>query len=129
MVLSAVLMAVLMSSVSFAQMGGMTGGPKGEPGGMGMMQQKGRMSGGMMAGDMTALMGKMSEMMGKTSDMIKEMPPEKMKRMTPLLRDMAHQMLEMSRIMDRGFTTESEMKRLHDRVGRMRKLMSELEKK
>jgi hypothetical protein len=44
-----------------------------------------------------------------------------------LMKDMSHNMMEMSKIMERGKASHKEMKRLQDRMMKLQKRFSEME--
>jgi hypothetical protein len=98
--------AILALSVTygFAQTG--NGMMEGRQGGMmehgQMMQDEGMMEHGQMMDDMMGMTGRMSDMMGKLSGMMKDMPQDRMMKASELMRDMSHQMMEMSKMMKRG---------------------------
>lgn len=83
-----VLALVMIASFSFAEMGG-GGKMEGQQSGMKhgqMMQHKGMMEHGQMMGDMMGMTNQMSDMMVKMSGMMKDMPADKMKPTSGIMR-------------------------------------------
>jgi hypothetical protein len=116
------LVLLLSGSLVFAQMGGsmMEGQNKG-------MHHEQMMEHGQMMGGMMGMSNQMYAMMGKMSGMMKDMPPEKTKRMSGVMKDMSHQMLEMSTAMDSGKVSAEEMKKMQDRMMEIQKEMAGME--
>ncbi len=92
-----------------------------------MMQHKGMMEHGQMTDDMMGMTNRMSDMMGKLSGMMKDMPQDRMMKASELMKDMSHNMMEMSKIMERGKASYKEMKRLQGRIMKLQKRFSEME--
>lgn len=120
---------LLTAAYGFAEMGS---GQKGQMGNM----EKGQMSGhqGMMEhdqmmGGMMDMSKQMSDMMGKASDMMNNMPKDRMKHMAPFMHKMSGQMMEMSKMMEKGTMSETDMKKLKDHMGKLQNMMTDLEKK
>ena len=109
------LVLLLSGSLVFAQMGGsmMEGQNKG-------MHHEQMMEHGQMMGGMMGMSNQMYAMMGN-------MPPEKTKRMSGVMKDMSHQMLEMSTAMDSGKVSAEEMKKMQDRMMEIQKEMAGME--
>lgn len=63
------------------------------------------------------------------SDMMKDMPADKMKTTSGIMKDMSHQMMEMSKIMGKGNASEKDMKKMQEKMTMMQKKMSEMEGK
>jgi hypothetical protein len=95
------------------------------------MEQNGMLGTKEMNDRIAGMMRHMAEMMGKMPNMIKEeMPPPDIRGARfEIMKDLAKQMLEMSKIMEIGTATEKEMKSLQDRMVDMEKKMSEVEAK
>ena len=111
---------VVFASYSFGQT--MPGGMTNQPGMMG----RGMMERGQMMGDMMGMAHQMSGMMEQMSGMMKTTPASRTKAMSGIMRDMSYQMLEMSKVMHRGHASAKEMERLHYRMNRLQKRMSEM---
>lgn len=93
-----------------------------------MMGHAGMMSHEQMRGNMRDMMNRMSGLMENMSGMMKDLPADKMKRISGMMIDMCTEMNRMSEMMDKGMTTDDEMKAMHDRMMEMQKQMSDLEK-
>jgi hypothetical protein len=122
-----IVVTLFIAAYSFAQTGGgMPGGQQGQAGGVekGPMMEHSQMMNGMIN-----MSNRMSAMMGKMSGTMKDMPADRMKQMSPLMKDMSQHMMEMARIMEKGKVPENVMKNLHERMNRMEKMMSDMEKK
>ncbi len=120
---------LLTAAYGFAEMGG---GQKGQMGGM----EKGQMNGhdgmmehGQMMSGMMDMSKQMSDMMGNVSGMMNNMPRDRMKHMAPLMNQMSGQMMEMSKMMDKGTMTEKDMKKLREHMGKLQNMMTDIEKK
>jgi hypothetical protein len=112
-------------SFAFAQMGGgMKEGQKSGAHHAQMMEQGGMMEHGQMMGDMMDMSNQMSEMMGKMSGMMKDMPKGNRKMMSGVLKDISHQMMDMSTVMGSGKVSAKKMKKMHDRMMEIQKRMS-----
>lgn len=116
------LVLLLSGSFALAQTnGGMMNGqnksmPHSQMSKQGDMMEHGQMMGGMMG-----MSNQMSAMMGKMSSMMKDMPPEKTKGMSGVMKDMSHQMLEMSTVMESGKVSAEEMKKMQARMMEIQK--------
>jgi hypothetical protein len=110
----------LFTSYSYAQMADQ----KGEMG-EGMMSQKETMD------HMRGMINQMSVLMGKMPNMMmKDMPPPDIRKMMfEIMKNMSQQMMDMSKIMEKGTVSEKEMKMMQDEMMQMQKRMSELEMK
>ena len=76
--------------------------------------------------DMMGMTNQMSDMMGKMSGMMKDMPADKMKTTSGIMKDMSHQMMEMSKIMEKGNASEKEMKKMQEKMTTLQKKMSDM---
>jgi hypothetical protein len=123
--ISVVILALSVTYV-FAQTG--NGMMEGQEGGMmehgQMIQHKGMMEHGQMMNDMMGMTNRMSDMLGKMSGMMKDIPPERMMKASELMKDMSHQMMEMSKMMKRGKASYKEMKELQGRMMKTQKSLS-----
>ncbi len=124
-----ILILALSVTYSFAQTGnGMTEGQQGGTMEHGqMMRHRGMMEHGQMMGGMMGMTNQMSEMMGKLSGMMKDMPQDRMMKASELMKDMSHNMMEMSKMMKRGKASYKEMKRLQGGMMKLQKRFSEME--
>jgi hypothetical protein len=119
---------LLCSSFAFAQMeGGMKEGQQSTMGHDQMMEQDGMMEHGQMMGDMMGMSNQMSEMMGKICGMMKDMPKGNMEMMSGVMKDLSHQLMEMSTAMGQGKVSAKKMKEMHDGMMKIQKSMSRLE--
>lgn len=109
------LISGLLASYSYAQMGGQKGdiGP-------GMMER------GQMMSNMADMMNQMAGMMENMAGMIKVITKDRTKAASEMMEDMAKQMTEMSKIMERGMALEKEMKTMQDRMIEFKKRMGEM---
>jgi hypothetical protein len=82
-----------------------------------------------MRGDMSSLMNDMSAMMTNAAGMIKDMAPGKMKKMSVLMKGLSKEMMNMSHMMGSGKVTDRELEKMHVRISKMQKMMSEMERK
>ncbi|MBI5741775.1 MAG: hypothetical protein HZA16_13790 [Nitrospirae bacterium] len=121
-----------MAAYGFAQTGGgMTGEQKQE----GKMEQKGEMTGHAetmshedMIANMTEIMNQMWGMMGEMSEMIKDMPKDRMHKMSSIIKDMCSEMNRLSGLMDSGKATEKDMDAMQERMNEMQERMSDMMK-
>jgi len=117
----------LFVSIAHAQMSGQTGTKIEQKE---KTEQTGMMEKGRMTDTMIKMMDQLSEMLGYTTILIsKDMPTDKMKQMSALMKDMSGALMEMSRVMGNGKATEKEMKMIQDDMTKMQKKMSDLETK
>ena len=101
-----------------------------------MTSQKGGTGKGMigqreMMDKMTGMMNQMSEMMGKMPNLMMRVapPPDTEKMMFEIMKGMSQQIMDMSKIMERGTASEKEMKAMQEKMAQMHKRISELEMK
>ena len=69
----------------------------------------------------------MSQIAGKISEKLRDIPAEKMRPMSGLMKDLADQAAEMSVIMEKGNASQEELMRLQNRTLQMQQKMSEIE--
>ncbi len=91
---------------------------------MGHQQMMGNIKG--MTRDMSNIMGRVSETMGNLADTGVDASRENMSRMSDLMRDMAAEMNRMSWIMDKGISTEEEIRDIQNRMMKIDRRMNEL---
>ncbi|MGA8042351.1 MAG: hypothetical protein WCA37_06055 [Terracidiphilus sp.] len=122
--ITGITLLVLLLSGSFALAqtnGGMMNGQNKSMPHSQMSKQRDMMEHGQMMGGMMGMSNQMSAMMGKMSSMMKDMPPEKTKGMSGVMKDMSHQMLEMSTVMESGKVSAEEMKKMQARMMEIQK--------
>jgi len=73
---------------------------------------------------MSGMMAKMPNLMTKVTP-----PPDIRKMMFEIMKGMSQQIMDMSKIMERGAASEKEMKAMQEKMAQMQKRMSELEMK
>jgi cob(I)alamin adenosyltransferase len=124
----------LFTFYSYAQMTGQKG--ETSKGMMGeqedhMTEQKGMMGQKEMMENMMSMMDQMSEMIGKIPKMLMKLtpPPDIRETMFGIMKDMSLQMMDISKIMEKGEASEEEMKMMKDKMARIQKRMEELEAK
>lgn len=108
--LVSILILVLLTPYSFAQIGG------------------GMISGERMVANLQDMMSQMAGMMHHMAEMMKDMPANKMKMMTEMMEDMSHQMIEISKMIEKGMVSEDDMKRMNDKMIQMRNRMTNMMK-
>jgi hypothetical protein len=123
------LIALLLgSSFVFAQMsGGRMEGQKGDTQRDQMMERGGMMERGQMTSDMIGMSNQISETMGRMSGLMKHMRPGNINMMSDVMKDMSHQMMEMSEVIGSGRVSVKDMKQMHQRMMEIQKRMSEME--
>ncbi len=110
------------ASNGFAQMG--HGMMREYGGGEGMMDHM-MMHEGMMSHEQTAdsiadIMRQLSELMRDLSGKIEDYPPEKLHDLRDIMKDMSDEMNYISRIVEKGTSTQEEVKTVHERIARIR---------
>ena len=115
-VCAAIMATLVIVSFSFAQMDM-------------KMEHKGTMGSEHMMGDMSSLTNDMSGMMTQMTGMMKDMNTEKMKKMSGLMKDMSQEMMNMSNMMGSGKKTDREMEKMHVRISKLQKMLSDMEMK
>lgn len=116
------------SSFVFAQMsGGRMEGQKGDTQRDQMMERGGMMERGQMTSDMIGMSNQISETMGRMSGLMKHMRPGNINMMSDVMKDMSHQMMEMSEVIGSGRVSVKDMKQMHQRMMEIQKRMSEME--
>ena len=119
---------LLCSSFVFAQMsGGRMEGQKGDTQRDQMMERGGMMERGQMTSDMIGMSNQISETMGRMSGLMKHMRPGNINMMSDVMKDMSHQMMEMSEVIGSGRVSVKDMKQMHQRMMEIQKRMSEME--
>ena len=123
------LIALLLgNSFVFAQMsGGRMEGQKGDTQRDQMMERGGMMERGQMTSDMIGMSNQISETMGRMSGLMKHMRPGNINMMSDVMKDMSHQMMEMSEVIGSGRVSVKDMKQMHQRMMEIQKRMSEME--
>jgi len=122
------LILALFTSYAYAQIAGQEGGAGKEM----MRGQKGQIIGHKeLMDNMTGMMNQMSGMIEKMPKMMMEEmpPPDVRKMMFQIMRDMSKQMMDMSKMIEKGAASEKQIKRMQDRMTQMQKRMKELEAK
>lgn len=97
---------------------------------MGLTQQEAmreRLEHGSAMHRLTLMTDIMSQAAGKISAKIRDIPAEKMRPMSGLMKDLADQAAEMSVIMEKGSASQEELMRLQNRTLQMLQKMSEIE--
>ena len=90
-----------------------------------MMEQKEMMDNMMgMADQMSGMMARMPKMMMKVMP-----PPDTRKMMFEIMKDMSMQMMDMSKMMEKGTASHKEMKIMEDKMAQIQKKIGELEMK
>ena len=125
---------LLGNSFVFAQMsGGRMEGQKGDTQHDQMMEHGertehgGMMERGQMMRDMIGMSNQMSETMGRMSGMMKHMRPGNINMMSDVMKDVSHQMMEMSEVIGSGRVSTKDMKQMQHRMMEIQKRMSEME--
>ena len=82
-----------------------------------------------MINNMTAMMDQMSGMMARMPKMMtKVMPPPDIRTMMfEIIKNMSMQMMDMSKMMEKGSASHKEMKMMQDKMAQIQKKMGELE--
>lgn len=80
-----------------------------------------------MMGDMSSLMHDMSGMMMNMTGMMKNLSPEKMEKMSVLLKHLAKEMMNMSDMMGSGMMSDRELEKMRVRMAKIQKMLSEME--
>ncbi len=93
-----------------------------------MMEQKGPTAVDHLMGDMSSQMNDLSGMITQIAGMMKDRNPEKMKKMSVLMKDLSNEMMNMSNMMGRGMT-DREMEKMHVRMLKVQKALTEMEMK
>jgi hypothetical protein len=90
-----------------------------------MMEQKEMME------NMVGMMDQMSGMMARMPKMLVRVmpPPDVRKMMFEIIKEMSMQMMDMSKIMEKGTASDKEMKMMQDKMVQTQKKMDELEMK
>ncbi len=119
------LMMALFASYGYAGMDGMQG-KMGHGHEMAGNQKSQMMGDDQMKSGMMDMMHQMQGVMGDMEGMMKNMTPEKMQRMCKMMKGMSGQMMDMSKMMEKGAVSQKEMDMMYDKMADLQKGVSEI---
>ena len=93
----------------------------------GFAEVKDEMSQADMKSDISFLMNDMSGMMARIAAISKDMGPENRKQMSVVMKDLSKEMTNMSNMLGRGIIADKELKRMHVRLMKTERMLSEME--